>query len=432
MKVTVEKKEGLERILTVEVPLEVINTAIEEQFNKIKKTAKIPGFRPGKVPQKVLVQRYGDAVRQEILSDVLRSTLMEAIDQEKLNPAGMPEIAVKEYVADKPLVYTATFEEYPEVDVKPLDGVKIEQVKAELTDGDIEKVLENMRKQHANWKEVDRDAKLDDQVVIDYEGFKGKEAFEGGKAAEVPLVLGSKSMIPGFEEGIIGAKAGDELEIKVTFPKEYQNKDLAGAKATFKIKVHKVQEAELPALDDKLAETFGVKEGGLAHLKEDLKKKMTSDLQFALSMKNKNTVIDKLLETNEVLVPKALIKSEIEHLKEQMFRQFGENFDRSKLPALPDNMFEDEAKRRVTIGLLVGSVIKKEKMEAEPDRVKALIEEAAQMYQNPKEVVDWYYQDKNRVAQFEMLAIENQVLDKLAENAKIGVKEVDYETATAR
>lgn len=429
MNVKVDKKEGLIRVATVEVPYEDIEKKINEKIAQLAPKAKIPGFRPGKVPAKVLMQQYGDSARQEALGETIQTTLMDALTKENLNPAGMPKVDVKQFESGKPLIYEAEFEEYPEVDVTPLEAVEIEQISAEASDKDLEKVLDNMRKQHSKWNEVDRAAKNDDQVIIDFEGFIDDKAFEGGTAKEVPLVLGSNSMIPGFEEGIVGAKAGDELEVKVKFPKEYHNKDYADKDALFKIKVHKVQEAELPELDDKLAESFGVKEGGLAALKEDLMKNMNRELQSMITSQNKKVVIDQLLEANKFDVPQALIENEVKHLREQMMKQFGENMDKKQLPNLPDEMFSAEAKRRVTIGLLVGSVIKKHDIKADPDGVKELLEVAASMYKNPKEVLDWYHEDKNRLSQFEMLAVENQVLDLLSEKAKITKKELSYDEA---
>lgn len=431
MKVGVEKKENLEVVVTVEVPTETVDESVAERIVKVGKTAKIPGFRPGKVPNKVLMQRFGEAARQEVLSEVLRSSLMDALTQENLNPAGMPAIDIKQFESGKPLIFTATFEEYPEIDVKDLEGVEIEKISSTLSESDIKKVLENMRKQHAKWNDVDRAAKNEDQVVIDFEGFIDEKAFDGGKAEDVPLVLGSKSMIPGFEEGIVGSKAGDELNVKVKFPKEYQNGEVADKDAVFKIKVNKVQEAELPELDDKLAGSFGVKEGGIAKLREDVTKNMTRELENVITTRNKQFLIDALLAANEFKVPKALIDGEVNYLRDQMLKQFGGKIDEKNMPKLPDEMFTQEAKRRVTIGLLIGSVIKKDDIKADPERVKSLIKDAAKMYQNPKEVVDWYYQEKSRLNQFEMLAVENQVLDKLSEKAKIVKKELGYDEAMA-
>ncbi len=427
MNVKVEKKEGLTRVVIVEVPCEDIDKKVNEKIAKFGQNANVPGFRPGKVPAKVLMQKYGDSARQEVLGETIQTSLMDALTKENLNPAGMPKVDVKQFEPGKPLIFDAEFEEYPEIDVKPMGEVEIDQISAETSEQDLEKVMANMRKQHSKWNDVDRASKNDDQVVIDFEGFIDDKAFDGGSAKEVPLVLGSNSMIPGFEEGLVGAKAGDERDVKVKFPKEYHNADYADKDALFKIKVHKVQEAELPELDDKFAEGFGVKEGGLAALKEDLIKNMNRELQNIVTTKNKQVVIDQLLEANKFDIPQALIENETKHLREQMMKQFGENVDKKQLPELPDEMFSVEAKRRVTIGLLVGSVIKKNDIKADPDRVKELIEVAAGMYKNPKEVLDWYYEDRTRLAQFEMLAVENQVLDVLSEKAKITKKDLSYD-----
>jgi len=427
MKVLVETTSGLGRRLTIEIPSDKIEQAVKKRIAEIAKTAKIDGFRPGKVPPKVLEQRYGDTVRQEILNDQLQTSLTDALTQEKLRPAGQPIINIKQFEAGKPLIYEALFEVYPEIKLTELNDVSIEQFKAEVADADIEKTIERLREQHADWEEIDREAAKNDQVVIDFTGSIDGEPLEHGEGKEIPLVLGSSSMIPGFEDGIVGMKAGEERDIKVTFPKDYHHKASAGKEAVFKIKVHKVSKSNLPELNDKFAEKVGIKNGGLTKLCEDITQKLKDDLVTALEAKNKNVVLDKLLELNKVEVPQALIEDEMNALYEQFMQQFPPDLPKDKMPEIDKNIFKEQAVRRVTLGLLMLEVINVHKLKSDEKRVREIVETFAQSHEDPQKIIAWYMADKKRLAYFEQLNLEEQIVAKLLKSAKVEKKQIDLE-----
>lgn len=427
MKVLVETTSGLGRRLTIEVPSDKIEQAVKKRIAEIAKTAKLDGFRPGKVPAKVLKQRYGDTVRQEILNDQLQASFADAVKKEELKPVGLPAINVTQLEEGKPLIYEASFEVYPEIKLTELNDVSIEQFKAEVTDKDIEKTIERLREQHADWEDVDREAVNNDQVVIDFAGLIDDKPLEHGEGKEVPLVLGSGSMIPGFEDGIVGMKAGEERDIKVTFPKDYHHKASAGKEAVFKIKVHKVSKSNLPELNDKFAEKVGVKNGGLAKLREDITQKLKDDLVMALEAKNKKVVLDKLLELNKVEVPQALIEDEMNALYEQFMQQFPPDLPKDKMPEIDKNIFKEQAVRRVTLGLLMLEVIKAHNLKSDEKRVREIVETFAQSHEDPQKIIAWYMADKKRLAYFEQLNLEEQIVAKLLESAKVEEKQIDLE-----
>jgi trigger factor len=379
------------------------------------------------VPAKVLEQRYGNTVRQEVLNDQLQASFTDAVMQEKLKPAGRPEINIKQFEANKPLIYEALFEVYPEVNLTELKDVAIEQFKAEVTDDDVAKAIERLREQHADWEEVDKEAANNDQVVIDFAGSIDGKPLEHGEGKEVPLLLGSKSMIPGFEDGIVGMKTGEEREINVTFPKDYHHKASAGKKAVFKIKVHKVSKSNLPELNDEFAEKVGIKNGGIAKLREDMAKKLKEDLEVALEAKNKNVILNKLLELNKIEVPKALIEDEMSILHEQFMQQFPPDLPKDKMPEIDKNIFKEQATRRVTLGLLMLEVIKAHNLKPDEKRVREIVETYAQSHEDPQKIIAWYMADKKRLAYFEQLNLEEQIVAKLLESAKVTEKQIDLE-----
>jgi len=417
MQVQVETVDKLGRKVTIQVPSDHIDSQVKERLQSLAKTAKVDGFRPGKVPAGLLEKRFGESVRHEILEKTLQNSLYEAITQEKLNPAGTPNVEITNFKAGEPLEFVATFDVYPTIEPKGLKDQEIELWKAEVKEADVDDLLNKLRKQHADWSEVDRAAKKDDRVIIDFEGFMDGKPFEGGKANDAPLVLGSNTMIPGFEDGILGAKKDEEREIKVTFPKDYRATELAGKEATFKIKVHKVLEPKLPELNDELAKQFGIEEGGLNALRAEVEKNMKTELANALLRHKKQAVMDKLLELNEIEIPKALVENEIEHLRRDMMMRMGVDESAKEKPDLPNALFEEQAKRRVSLGLLIAELVKLHKIKPDAEKVRKMVEETAGAYKDAQSIIDWYYADKKRLAQFEMLIMEDLVVEKMLEDA---------------
>jgi len=427
MQVSVEVLNGLERRVTIGVPAESIESEINKRLQQLARSQRLPGFRPGKLPMNVVNQRWGDAVRREVWGDTMQRSFYEAVMKENLNPAGNPRIEPKTLEAGKDVEFVATFEVYPEFTVAGLDKVAVEKPIANVTDADVETMLETLRKQRASWAVVDRAAKEGDQVTIDFVGTVDGVAFEGGSANGVKVVIGSNSMIPGFEEGLVGAKAGGSVELNVTFPEDYGNKDLAGKAAVFKVIVGSVSEQKLPELDDAFVALFGLSSGGVAALKVEVRKNMERELRQVIKNKIKAQVMDGLVKENEVALPTALVDQEIERLRQQASRELGMATRKKDLPELPASLFADQAKRRVSLGLIVGEVIRANKIEADGNRVRAAVEDIASAYETPSEVVNWYYSNKRELAQMEALVLEDQVVDFVLSKAQVTEKPVSFD-----
>jgi trigger factor len=386
------------------------------------------GFRPGKVPPKVIKRMYGEAIRYDVLNRVVQESFFEAVQEQSLQPAGTPSIEFKNDKEGEDFSFTATFEIYPEIELKDLSGVEIEKQSAEIKKADIAKMIETLQKQQAGWKDTKGMAKDGFKVNLDFEGFVDGEAFEGGKAEGQDLVLGSGQMIPGFEAGIEGHKKGEEFDIEVTFPEEYQAENLKGKQATFKIKLNSVEKPELPELNEEFFAKFGVEAADQAAFEEEVSKNMAREMNQALKNKLKTQVFDALIAANEIDVPAALVEDEIKNLAQQAVQQFGGNaqIDPS---TLPKELFEDQAKRRVLIGLLVQEVIKANELQPEDARVDAMLAEVADSYQDPQEVIEYYKSNQEMLNQVRSLVLEEQVVDQLLSSAKVNEVEVSYEDA---
>lgn len=426
MQVSVEATSALERRMTVGVPAARIESAVDKSLQQTARRAKVPGFRPGKVPMSVIRQRYEGAARQEALGDLIQETFYEAVVEQKLNPAGAPSIEPKVFEKGKDLEYVATFEVFPEIQLASFEGIAVERPQAEVGDADVDKMLDVLRKQNTRFEAVDRAAENGDQVTIDFVGKIDGEAFAGGSAKSVPLVLGSGRMIPGFEDALVGVKAGEERVITPTFPEDYQNLDLAGKAAEFTVNVTAVAAPVLPELNDDFFALFGVKEGGLEGFRTEVRNNMERELRQAIKTKVKNQVMEGLLEANPVEVPKALVFDEVNRLRVQAVQQFGGNIKPENLPA---ELFEEQAKRRVVLGLIIAEVVKQNELKPDEARVRALIEEMASAYQEPQQVMAWYLKNEKQLNEVRSVVLEEQVVDTVLAKAKVTDKSVSYEEA---
>ena len=418
MQVSVDTAEGLQRRLTITVPADAVDSAVKSRLQQLAKTQRINGFRPGKVPVSVIKKRFGTAVRQEVAGDVMQRNFYEAIMQEKITPAGMPTFEMKTDIDGQDLEFIAAFEVYPTVEVNGVSDLKIEKPVVEIKDKDLDEMMVTLQKQHADWKEVRRKARKDDRVVIDFVGTVEGEEFEGGKAEDFTLELGKNRMIPGFEDNLVGAKKGEEVVADVTFPDDYQAEALKGKAASFVIQVNKVEGQALPKVDDEFAKLFGVDEGGVEALRAEVTKNMQRELDQTLKAQIKENVIAALLEKNSLDLPQALVDQEIEALREQAKQRFEQQGQGQNLPELPADLFTDNAKRRVSVGLLLGEIIKNEELKPESSRVEGLIESMASAYEDPSEVVEYYQSNEELMQQMNNVALEEQAIDWIVENAK--------------
>lgn len=429
MQVSVEATSGLERQVTITVPAARIDQDVETRVQQTARTARLDGFRPGKVPVKVVKRRYGPGIREEVLNQVIQETLYQATVDEKLQPANSPSIEFKNDKEGEDFQYVATFEVYPEVELADFSTVEIKKLSAEVKDEDLDQMIDTLRKQQASWDVVERAAADGDRVKIDFAGSIDGEAFDGGKGEGMDLVLGSGTMIPGFEDGLIGTSAGEEKELDVTFPENYHAENLKGKAAKFAVKVQSVSAQALPELNEEFFSKFGMDENTLDGFKAEVRKNMERELKNTLKMKLKDQVFRALVKLNNLEVPTSLVDNEIDNLRRQAIRQFaGPNADLD-LNMLPKEMFEEQAKSRVSVGLLVQEFIKANELKVDDERVQETIKEMADTYQEPQQVIDWYNSNREMLGQIQSLVLEDQVLDQLLASAKVTEVEVSYEDA---
>jgi len=435
MQVSIETTSGLERRLTVGVPAERVDAEVDNRLKQAVKNVRLPGFRPGKVPIKVMRQRFGAGVRQEVLGEVMSQTFQDAVQQEDLHPAGQPAIEARSIEAGRDLEYVATFEVFPDINVKEVADFTVEKPSAEVSDADVDEIIKVFRKQQGSWESVERPAETGDQVILDYEGTRDGTEFEGGTATDAELELGSGRMIPGFEDGIVGMQAGDEKTLSLTFPEDYHAEELRGAEVEFKVQVKDVKALELAPLDATLFASYGVEGDDEAKFRQEVADNMRRELRNAVEAKVKQQVMDALLESHSDLdIPKALVKQEIGNLRQQMFQQFGgaagQDLDLESL--LPDDMFSERAERRVKLGLLLNEMIRTLELQADADRVRAEIEEMASTYQDPQEVINWYYANQEQLANVESKVLEDQLVERLLEKAAIAEMPCTYQEAISQ
>ena len=426
MQVSVENTSALERRMTIAVPAERVENEVNKRLQQTAKRAKVAGFRPGKVPMSVIRQRFEADARQEAFGDLVQASFYEAIVEQKLNPAGAPSVEPKSFEKGKDLEFVAIFEVFPEFTVSGLESINVERLSAEVADADLDNMLEMLRKQNTRFEAVERAAQNDDQVNIDFVGKVDGEAFAGGSAKGTQLVLGSGRMIPGFEDGLVGAKAGEERVVNVTFPEDYQNLDLAGKAAEFTITVNSVSAPVLPELNEEFFAQFGIKESTLEGFRAEVRKNMERELRQAIKTKVKNQVMDGLLAANPIEAPKALLENEINRLRVQAVQQFGGNIKPDQLPA---ELFEEQAKRRVVLGLIVAEVVKQFELKPDDAKVREMIEEMASAYQEPEQVIAWYYKNDQQLNEVRSVVLEEQVVDTVLQKATVTDKSVSYEDA---
>lgn len=432
MQVTTEAVSGVARRLNVSVPTSRVNEQFEARLKRTAKTVKINGFRPGKVPLNVVRREYGASIYQEVVNEIIRDTVFEAIQQEKINAVGMPNIEKVEN-KDGALVYEATVEVYPEVEVKSFANLEVERKASEINDKDVDTMIENLQKQRASWTETKGMAKKDMQVTFDFEGTVDGEKFEGGAAEDFKLVLGSGRMIPGFEDGIVGMKKGEEKVIDVTFPEDYQAENLAGKAAQFKITVKLVEKQKLPEIDAEFLKIFGLtEEEGLDKLKADVRKNMEREVRNGLRNQVKQAAFDALVAANEIEVPASMVAQEIDRQRQQMIQQFTQQFGGQGAGAfdssmLPDELFKEQAEKSVKLGVLVSKVLADAKLEVDQARVDAYIDDMASSYEDPAEVVEYFKNDKQQRAQIEAVVLEDQVVDHILASAKVNDVNISYE-----
>lgn len=427
---SIEKVGGLKQRLTVTVPAEDIEKAYQVRLKKVTRTAKLPKFRTGKAPLKNVEQRFGKSILQEVANELVVDSLKRAIEENHLNIAGSPKVEMGKILRGRPLQYVVNYEVYPKITLNTLKGEKVERLNILVSEKDVDNMLESLRIQSAEWKAVDQAAKTGSRVVIDFQGTINGKPFEGGDAKEFILELGSRRMVPGFEEGIEGLKPGETKTIRVTFPTEYFNENLAGKVAIFTIKMRKVLEPELPPLNDRFVEKLGIKEGGVDALRVKVKENMEKEIHRYAEINLKMTVLNKLVERNPIEIPEVLIEAEIDHLQKMTRRQIANQTGESaKKIELPRESYVDQAKKRVVLGLLLAEVIKQNNIQPDSVEVRSRVEQIASAYRKPQEVVSWYYNNKKMLSDVESVVLEDQAVAVLLSQLEIKERDVSYDEA---
>ncbi|MDH5432466.1 MAG: trigger factor [Gammaproteobacteria bacterium] len=425
MQVSVETTSGLERKLTIAVPASKVDDVALDKMKELAKTQRLKGFRPGKIPLNVIKKQFGKHVRQDVINDVMQRSFYEAVMQEKLQPAGVPKIEAINVDEGKDLEFTAIFDIYPEPKITDLKKLSVEKLESSVSDDDLNKMIGTLCEQQADWVESKGKAKEKDQVVIDFKGTIDKEAFAGGSANDFAVVLGTGQMIPGFEDQLTGCKAGDSLDIKVTFPEDYQSQEVAGKKAVFETLVKTVN-SKKNLSQKELAEKLGIEKGDVDAMKADIRKNMERELSQSVQGRVKEAVMSALVDAHDFDIPASMVEGEIEQLKAQAMQQFG-GAQGGNLPDLPSELFQDRAERRVKLGLLLSEIIKQNDLRADSAQVKSRLEELASVYEQPEEVVNYYMSDKNRLAEIEQLVLEDSVIDFVLSSAKVKVSKLSFD-----
>ncbi|MCH9718104.1 MAG: trigger factor [Gammaproteobacteria bacterium] len=430
MAVSVEVLEGLERKVNVLLPSDKIESEVGSRLKNIAGRTKIDGFRPGKAPFQLVKKRYSDDVRLEVIRDFLQPSLHDALKEQALVPVASPRIDPGPIEANKDFGYAAIFEVFPEFNITPLGESKIELIQSEVVDKDVDATIEKLREQHKTWSDVSRKAKDGDKLIVDFDLYEGDELIaEQGEARNFEIILGQGNVLPALEKALIGVEINKQDDYTVDFPADWHDASFAGRTLTFKLTVHQILEGTLPAIDDELAKTLNVKKGGVKALKEDVKGHMKRVLERRVNELNRETTFDVFLNLNTFDLPVSLIDEEIKHLQHDFYHEvFGsEHSDDEKIPDFPRNLFEERAIRRVHLGLLFAEYVKQENITADDEGITAMIEKAAESYDDPDEVRKWYRDDSKRMAEVEALVIEERAAEKLIKNAKVTNKAMDYE-----
>lgn len=428
MQVSVETLEGLKRRMTVELPVEQVNEIVDNKLRSMAREVRLDGFRPGKVPLKVIRQRFGGHARQEAYGELIQNSYYKALQEKELHAVGDPAIDIKDQ--KDAFVYVAEFEVVPDLTISDLSDAELQRPVAELLDSDVDGMIEKLRQQRVTWNKVERAAQDGDQLTISFVGKIDDEEFEGGSAVKVPLVLGSGSMIDGFEQGLLGASEDDERSVETTFPDDYQAQHLAGKAAVFEITVNEVAEPVLPEIDEDFIKAFGIEDGSVDSFMEDMRTNMQRELDTKLKSKTKEVVMQLLLDKNEFDVPQAIIDDEAGRLREDTSKQMESQGQSSSTFELPMEVFREQAKRRVKLGMLTTKIISEQNIEVDEERLRQMIEEFAASYESPREMIEWYYEDDARIDPVRHVVLEDQVVDWVLGQVKVEEKQQSFEELT--
>ncbi len=428
MSITVEKLEGLERKLVLDLAWGDVEAAVQKKLQATQRRARVDGFRPGKAPLRMIESMYGAGIRDEVLNEQLRQKFSQTVSEEGIKLAGLLAFdALEQQDDDKLFKVAATFEVFPEVVIGDLSGREVEKVVATVGEEEVEKTIDILRQQRTRFNRVEREAREGDRVIIDFAGKIGDEPFEGGSSQNYPFVLGQGRMLPEFEAGILGMKEGDVKQVEVNFPADYHGADVAGKTAVFTITLKNVAEAVLPEVDAEFAKALGIADGDVAKMREEVKKNVQREVTRRVDGQTKENVMQALLEVTEIEVPKVLVREEAARLADEMRQNFQNQGMDVKDMQLPEEMFEEQAKRRVALGLILAELVASKQLEPSDEQVKAVVADFSESYEDPQEVIEWYFADRSRLQGPTSLAVEANVVSHVLEQAKVTEKVLPFD-----
>jgi trigger factor len=430
MQVSVEKTSELSRKMTVSVPEAVVQEKMAERLKSLARDVKIDGFRPGKVPQHVVKKMFGDRIRGEIASELIKETYYDALQDQDLKPAGHP--LIEPLVEAEGFRYTAVFEVYPEISLEGVDQLEVVRPVATVKDSDVDDMIEKLRAQKQSWHIVDRPVQEHDRVTISFSGTSEDENFTDGRVEDFQVVCGSKKMIPGFEDNLVGLLTGDNKTFSLNFPEDYSNTKLAGNTAQFEVDVIKVEEPLVPEIDEDFVKAYGIEDGSVESFRDDVKNSMERELEQALRGKLKSSVMDALYEKIKLAVPNTLVDLEVENLMKPYIEKAAKQKMKQEDLSLPRDMFEAQAKRRVALGLILAEIIRKNAIKLDSNKVRSTIEDLAKNYESPEDVVNWYYSDESRLNDVQQMVLEDQTIECLVAQAKVSDEMLNFSDAMDR
>ena len=427
MQATIEKVSTLERRLNVTLPAQEIDAEIQSRLKRLARDMRMHGFRPGKVPLRLVQQQYGGQVRQEVLRDALQKTFGEAVRQQNLRVAGFPRFEAKASETDDQVEFSAAFEIYPEVEIGDVSAVTIERPVVPAGDEEVAKTIEILRKQRVRYEPTERTAQAGDRVTIDYRGLHEGQEFEGGSGSDHVAVLGEGRLLANFEQQIIGLRAGDRRTFELTFPEDYHGKEMAGKTAQFEVTVKRVEQPVLPEVDGGFAEQLGIQGGDLGKMHADIRANLEREVRRRAQSRIKDQVMKALLGNAKLELPNALVAVEIERLMIGMRQDLSARGLKTEEIPMPREAFEPEARKRVTLGLVVAELVKEHGLQAKPEQIKSVVQDYADSYERPEEVVRWYYQSPERLREVESLVLEDNVVQWALSRAKVVDKAADFD-----
>ena len=426
MDVSIENTGAIGRRMTVKVPAEKLAGAVTTRLKRLARTAKIAGFRPGKVPMKVIESRFADQALAEAADELISSNYFAAISDQSLEPAGPPAIEPKSLTRGEDLEFVANFEIFPEVSKTELTGMSIERQNCEVGDDDIDRTIDTLRSQRTNFTTAEKNAEMGDQVTVDFKGRVDGEIFQGGEANDYAIVLGKGALLKEFEDGLMGASAGDDLTIKLTFPEDYPGTEVAGKDAEFEVKLKEVGVPEMPEVDDEFIKTFGIEDGSVESFRKEIQTSLERERDQRSRAKIRQSVLEALMKDNEFEAPSALVDEEINRSIAAVRQQLQQQGLPHDAPIDRAN-YLDEAYRRVRLGLAMHGVVKRLEIKPDQDLVRERITEMGSSYSDPDQFLKWYYEDKSRLAQIESVVVEEQAIDALLQEASVSDTSVGFE-----